>query len=106
NDNIITGGENVFPAEGEAAILATGLVQDVAVIGVSDRQWGEAIAALYISTADNLTVIILKSAVEKHLSKFKLPKYWIAVEQLPRNAQGKLNRQELRQLVPSTDLAK
>ena len=106
NDKIITGGENVAPAEVEAAILATGLVQDVAVIGVSDRQWGEAIAALYIPTADNLTVIILKSAVEKHLSKFKLPKYWIAVEQLPRNAQGKLNRQELRQLVPSTDLAK
>ncbi|MEX0270073.1 2-succinylbenzoate--CoA ligase [Leptolyngbyaceae cyanobacterium UHCC 1019] len=106
SDKIITGGENVFPAEVEAAILATGLVQDVGVIGVSDRHWGEAIAAIYVPTAANLTVATLKSALENRLSKFKLPKHWIAVEQLPRNAQGKLNRQELRRLVPHTDLAK
>ncbi|PZV10903.1 MAG: 2-succinylbenzoate-CoA ligase [Leptolyngbya sp.] len=105
SDKIITGGENVFPAEVEAAILATGLVQDVGVIGVSDRQWGEAIAAVYVPTAANLTVPALKSALEKRLSKFKLPKHWIAVEQLPRNAQGKLNRQELHHLVPPTDPA-
>ena len=106
SDKIITGGENVFPAEVEAAILATGLVQDVGVIGVSDRHWGEAIAAIYVPTAANLTATTLKSALENRLSKFKLPKHWIAVKQLPRNAQGKLNRQELRRLVQPTDSAK
>ncbi|MBM0743142.1 2-succinylbenzoate--CoA ligase [Phormidium sp. CLA17] len=100
SDKIITGGENVFPAEVEAAILATGLVQDVGVFGVSDPYWGEAIAAIYVPTA-HLTVTTLKAALADRLSKFKLPKHWIAVEQLPRNAQGKLNRQELRQLVPT-----
>ncbi len=105
SDKIITGGENVFPVEVEAAILATGLVQDVGVIGVSDLQWGEAIAAIYVPTAANLTVTTLKAALENRLSKFKLPKHWIAVEQLPRNAQGKLNRQELRHLVQPTDSA-
>lgn len=80
SDKIITGGENVFPAEVEAAILATGLVQDVGVIGVSDRQWGEAIAAAYVPTAGNLPVTRLKAALEGRLSKFKLPKHWISVE--------------------------
>jgi o-succinylbenzoate---CoA ligase len=106
SDKIITGGENVFPAEVEAAILATGLVQDVGVIGVSDRQWGEAIAAVYVPTAANLTVVTLKIALENRLSKFKQPKHWIAVEKLPRNAQGKLNRQELQRLVLHTEPAK
>jgi O-succinylbenzoic acid--CoA ligase len=102
SDKIITGGENVFPAEIEAAILATGLVQDVGVIGVSDRHWGEAIAAVYVPIDINLTVITLKAALENRLSKFKQPKHWIAVEQLPRNAQGKLNQQELRRLVQAS----
>lgn len=106
SDKIITGGENVFPAEVEAAILATGLVQDVGVIGVSDRQWGEAIAAVYVPIDINLTVTMLKAALENRLSKFKLPKHWIAVEHLPRNAQGKLNRPKLQQLVSSTVLTK
>ncbi len=105
SDKIITGGENVFPAEVEAAILATGWVQDVGVIGVSDRHWGEAIVAVYVPIDINLTVITLKAALESRLSKFKRPKHWVAVDQLPRNAQGKLNRQELRRRVP-TDLAK
>lgn len=96
---IITGGENVFPAEVEAAIRATGLVADVYVIGVDDREWGQAITAIYVPIQSALTVTDLKTALDGNLSRFKHPKHWLAVEQLPRNAQGKLNRLQVRQLV-------
>ena len=100
SDKIITGGENVFPAEVEAAIRATGLVQDVCVIGVGDRHWGQAVSALYVPlTGTGLGQI--QTALENTLSKFKRPKQWIAVETLPRNAQGKLDRAQIEQLVQS-----
>ncbi len=98
SDKIITGGENVFPAEVEAAIRATGLVQDVAVMGVGDRTWGEAIAAIYVPVQPNAAAA-LKASLEGRLSRFKIPKRWIEVDHLPRNAQGKLNRQQVRQLI-------
>lgn len=96
---IITGGENVFPAEVEAAIRATGLVQDVCVIGVDDREWGQAITAIYVPIETAITATDLKTALDGNLSRFKHPKHWLAVEQLPRNAQGKLNRLQVQQLV-------
>lgn len=92
SEKIITGGENVYPAEVEAAIRATGLVQDVCVVGVGDRHWGEAVTAVYVPTHLSLSQTALTAALATALSKFKHPKHWIAVEQLPRNAQGKLNR--------------
>lgn len=105
SDKIITGGENVFPAEVEAAIRATGLVQDVCVVGLPDRQWGQAIAALYVSSQMNsssqitsssqTSVSQLQAALGKHLSKFKQPKYWFPVTQISRNAQGKVNREAI-----------
>ncbi|MBL1177139.1 2-succinylbenzoate--CoA ligase [Pantanalinema sp. GBBB05] len=96
---IITGGENVFPAEVEAAIRATGLVADVCVIGVDDREWGQAITAIYVPSQSAIAVTDLKTALDGNLSRFKHPKHWLAVDQLPRNAQGKLNRLQVQQLV-------
>lgn len=95
SEKIITGGENVYPAEVEAAIRATGLVQDVCVVGVGDRHWGEAVTAVYVPTNSNISHTALTTALATALSKFKHPKHWIAVEQLPRNAQGKLNQVEM-----------
>lgn len=103
SDKIITGGENVFPAEVEAAIYATGLVRDVAIVGVGDRHWGEAVTAVYVPLSATLTVATLQQALEAKLSRYKLPKHWVAVSQLPRNAQGKLNRTQLRHLVSPLD---
>jgi O-succinylbenzoic acid--CoA ligase len=99
SDKIITGGENVFPAEVETVIRATGLVQDVCVIGVSDRHWGEIVTAIYVPSSPEVSSEKLQTAVTDRLSKFKQPKYWLAVDQLPRNAQGKLNRPQLGQIV-------
>ncbi|MGC8712307.1 MAG: AMP-binding enzyme, partial [Leptodesmis sp.] len=96
SDKIITGGENVFPAEVEAAIQATGLVSDVCVMGVSDRLWGQAITAFYSPIEPDLSIASLKAALQTRLSKFKHPKYWIAMTSLPRNAQGKINQAHLR----------
>jgi len=98
SDKIITGGENVFPAEVEAAIRTTGLVADVCTIALPDPDWGQAIAAIYVPkhlavSADNLI-----EGLVNRLAKFKHPKYWVPVAQLPRNSQGKINRERLYQI--------
>ncbi|WP_039716430.1 2-succinylbenzoate--CoA ligase [Scytonema millei] len=96
SDKIITGGENVYPCEVEAAIRATQLVDDIAVIGLCDRIWGEVVTAIYVPKSQSITAIEIKAAIAKSLSKFKIPKYWISAQKLPRNAQGKLNRKQLK----------
>lgn len=103
---IITGGENVFPAEVETAIHSTGLVQDVGVTSVADRHWGQAVTALYLPAANAPTDLLaqLQAQLRDRLAAYKLPKHWIAVPHLPRNAQGKLNRLALKQLA-QTQLA-
>lgn len=98
SDKIITGGENVFPTEVEAAIQSTGLVQDVCVIGIPDRHWGQAITAVYIPLAPTTSAATLKTALESKLSKFKQPKHWIPVTKLPRNAQGKINCPQVKEI--------
>ncbi|MGF1491543.1 MAG: 2-succinylbenzoate--CoA ligase [Microcoleaceae cyanobacterium] len=100
---IITGGENVFPAEVEAKILATQLVQDVRVLGLPDIHWGEVITAVYLpqsnqSNSEPLAIETLKSELQTSLSSYKIPKLWIPVEQLPYNSQGKVNLEIVRQM--------
>ena len=97
-DKIITGGENVFPAEVEEAIRTTNLVTDVAVIGLLDKHWGQVVTAIYVPTNPAVTVTALQAAITDKLSKFKRPKYWIIVEELPRNSQGKINREQLQEI--------
>jgi o-succinylbenzoate---CoA ligase len=94
SQKIITGGENVFPAEVEAAIMATGLVKDVCVIGLPDREWGEAVTAIYVPVEPAITPT-LQQALQPQLSKFKQPKRWLAIAQIPRNPQGKVNYPQL-----------
>ncbi|MEP0871576.1 2-succinylbenzoate--CoA ligase [Trichocoleus desertorum AS-A10] len=90
---IITGGENVFPAEVEAAIRATNLVTDVCVIGLPDAHWGQIVTALYVPACQT-TSTNLSDRLQARLSKFKQPKYWISIEHLPRNLQGKINYEQ------------
>ena len=92
---IITGGENVFPAEVEAAILATGLVTDVCVIGISDRKWGQAVTAVYVPVG-SFDLEEVKQQVRSQLANYKQPKKWIKLDRLPRNNRGKINYQQLR----------
>jgi O-succinylbenzoic acid--CoA ligase len=104
SNKIITGGENVFPTEVETAILATKLVTDVGVLGLPDKHWGQAIAAVYVPINLEVSNDILQNVIVNKISKFKQPKYWIAVDKLPRNQQGKINREQLEKLAKAWQL--
>lgn len=96
-DMIVSGGENVYPAEVEQAIMGCPGVADVAVIGVPSETWGEEVKAVVIPTAgwepDAGAVI---AWTRQRLAGFKTPKSVDFVEALPRNASGKILRRELR----------
>ncbi|MEH2137413.1 2-succinylbenzoate--CoA ligase [Nostoc sp.] len=98
SDKIITGGENIYPAEIESAIQATQMVADICVIGIPDKHWGQALTAIYIPKKPDISALKIKTLLKDKLSKFKIPKYWIPQQNLPRNSQGKINRQKLQQI--------
>jgi O-succinylbenzoic acid--CoA ligase len=95
---IITGGENVFPSEVEAAIRATGLVKDVAVIGLPDQNWGERVTAVYAPHNLHLSPQQIQESLAGKLARFKCPKLWVPVVKLPSNEQGKVNHKQLQQI--------
>lgn len=91
---IITGGKKVQPEEVEAALRATGRFPDVAVVGVPDPEWGEAVVACYPagSPIGPAEMAVPLASLAAH----KRPKRYVTVADWPRNAQGKLNRAALR----------
>lgn len=94
DDVIITGGENVMPQEVEAAILATGVATDVCVVGVPDQEWGQRVAAAWVPGAQETipTLPQWRELLNRHLSRYKHPKWWRKVDHIPRNSRGKVNR--------------
>ncbi len=98
SEKIISGGENIYPAEIESAIRETELVTDICVIGIPDKHWGQALTAIYIPKKSNFSALKIQTLLKDKLSKFKIPKYWIPQQNLPRNSQGKINRQQLEKI--------
>jgi O-succinylbenzoic acid--CoA ligase len=96
---IVTGGEKVDPTEVEAALRATRQFGDVAVIGMPDSQWGECVVACYPEEFGPGDLPAVMRALATRLAGFKHPKRYIAIDRWPRNAQGKVNRAELRRIV-------
>jgi o-succinylbenzoate---CoA ligase len=96
---IITGGENVFPIEVVDAIMVTGLVADAWVIGLPDRYWGQVVVAGYVENNIPVSGDIISQAIAGKISKYKIPKYWIAIDLIPRNSLGKVLTQELEKLL-------
>ena len=96
-DMIISGGENIYPAEVENAIYGHPDVADVAVIGVPDATWGEAVKAVCVPrpghTVDPASVI---AWARERIAGFKVPKSVDVVDALPRNPTGKILRRALR----------
>ncbi len=88
---IITGGENVFPIEVVNAIMATGLVIDTWVVGLPDPYWGQIVAAVYVEGDLPVSQEQLFEAISGKLSKYKIPKHWLKVSQIPRNSLGKIS---------------
>jgi fatty-acyl-CoA synthase len=92
----ISGGENVYPAEVEHYILTHPKVETVAVVGVPDPQWGE-VGHAYLVTSDSSSSEEMRAYCLKGLAKFKIPKYWTFMDDLPKNDTGKIDRQKLKQ---------
>ncbi len=96
-DMIVSGGENVYPAEVENAILGCPGVADAAVIGVPDDKWGEAVKAIVVPAAgaspDPAEII---AWARQRIAAYKAPKSVDFIDALPRNPSGKVLRRELR----------
>jgi acyl-CoA synthetase (AMP-forming)/AMP-acid ligase II len=96
-DLIISGGENIYPAEVENAIYGHPAVSEVTVVGVPDEKWGEAVKAVVVlaAGANPDEAGIIAWAAER-IARYKLPKSVDFVSALPRNHTGKVLRRELR----------
>ncbi|MBI3105903.1 MAG: AMP-binding protein [Candidatus Rokubacteria bacterium] len=96
---IITGGENVYPAEVEEAILSHPGVADVAVVGVPDEQWGQTIKAIIAPRGGvTLTEGEIAEHLQGRLSRFKRPRIVEFTDSLPKMGSGKLDRVRIRVL--------
>ena len=101
SDLVITGGENVYPAEVEAVLARHPAVADVAVIGIPDERWGETVHAVVVpapgDAATDIDAAGLVSWARERLAGFKCPTGVTVVSELPRNATGKVLRAVLRE---------
>jgi fatty-acyl-CoA synthase len=97
-DMIISGGENIYPAEVENALFGHPSVADVAVIGVPDEKWGESVKAIVVlKPGYELDAEALTQFARQRIAGYKLPRFFAVIDQLPRNASGKVLRRELRE---------
>ncbi len=96
-DMIISGGENVYPAEVESAIYGHPAIADIAVIGVPDPKWGEAVKAIIVrKPGSSLGEAEVIAYARERIAGFKCPKSVDFLDALPRNPSGKVLRRELR----------
>jgi len=97
-DMIVSGGENVYPAEVESALFAHPSIADAAVIGVPDDRWGEAVKAVVVLKPDApFDPAEVTRFLRTRIAGYKLPRSFDVITQLPRNASGKVLRRELRE---------
>jgi long-chain acyl-CoA synthetase len=96
-DLIITGGENVFPREVEEVLYTMPEVEECAVIGLPDKEWGEKVAAFVVLKAGrSVTPEQLKAFLKPRLSAFKVPKQYMVVTELPKSPAGKILKREVK----------
>jgi acyl-CoA synthetase (AMP-forming)/AMP-acid ligase II len=97
-DMIISGGENIYPAEIERVLAEYPDIADVAVIGVPDERWGEVGKAMVVAAPGaELDEAAVLAFCRQHLASFKCPKSVVVVTELPRNATGKILKRQLRE---------
>lgn len=93
---IITGGLNVYSSEVEQAIAQVGGVKQVAVAGVFDRNWGEAVVAFVVPENDDVSAELISASLRTVLTGYKRPKRIVMVPSLPVTAVGKVDKKQLR----------
>ncbi len=94
---IISGGENVYPREVEEILYTLPEVQECAVVGLPDKEYGERVTAFIVARKGyDLEPNVIKSKLKKQLARFKVPRSFIAVEGLPKNSAGKILKREIR----------
>ncbi len=99
-DMFISGGENVYPAEIEAAMAGYPGLEEVAVVGVPDSKWGEVgHMALVASPGQTIDTAAVSAWLDGRLARYKLPKLITVVDSLPRTGSGKIIKSELRALL-------
>ena len=96
-DMIISGGENIYPAEVEAALYKHDSILEVAIVGVPDPQWGESVKAyIVLKKGKNLSEHEVIQHCLQHLASYKKPKFVEFLDELPRNPSGKILKRVLR----------
>jgi len=95
-DMIISGGSNIYAVEVEQVLSTHPSVGDVAVVGVPDDLWGETVVAVVVPAAGNIDAAVLEQHCRASLAGYKIPRRWLQVESLPRNAYGKVVKRDLR----------
>ncbi|MEK7815108.1 MAG: AMP-binding protein, partial [Chloroflexota bacterium] len=96
-DFIKRGGEMISPEEVEQVLMSHPEVEEAAVIGVPDVEWGEQVRALVVRRSTRMTEAELIDHCRQRLASFKLPRSVVFIDELPRNALGKVLKRELRQ---------
>ncbi|MGH3001497.1 MAG: acyl-CoA synthetase [Gaiellaceae bacterium] len=93
-DLVVSGGENVYPAEIEAVLHDHPAVADAAVVGIPDERWGEVCVAFVVLDAP-VDTAELRDHCRQRLARFKVPKVFRVLDELPRNSMGKIQKSEL-----------
>lgn len=97
-DLVISGGSNIYPREVEEALLTHAGVSEIAVVGTPDPEWGEIVVAFIVpGEGAQLDAVDLDAACSSMIARFKKPKRYIFVEELPKNNYGKVLKTELRE---------
>ncbi|HEX5256422.1 MAG TPA: AMP-binding protein, partial [Mycobacterium sp.] len=99
DEMIVSGGENVFPAEVEDLISGHPEVVEATALGVEDKEWGHRLRAFVVKTdGASIGEDDIKTYVRDHLARYKVPREVIFLEELPRNPTGKILKRELREM--------
>jgi O-succinylbenzoic acid--CoA ligase len=98
DDLIVSGGENVYPAEVEGHLLQHPCIEHASVVGLPDPEWGQMVTAAVVPR-DGFVASEVEAWLRQRLAGYKVPRRWIAVDALPATASGKVQRHLVREIV-------